>query len=123
MTAYEGEMRRAEITPTFRDMMVDHLDLLIMYHKEYTDAKLRLNYDEDLFTCFVSELLEITRQLLPKLEGGGKRTERLFKEFCEFKTWLKDPLIPKVQQEERERVERLYDLITEAYHVLGLSPL
>ena len=123
MTPYDGEMKRAEMTPTFREMMVDHLDLLIMYHKEYTDAKLRLNYDEDLFTCFISELLEITRQLLPKLEGGGNRTKMLYEKFCEFKPWLKDALVPKVQQEEREKVETLYDLITEAYHVLGLSPL
>lgn len=123
MTPYEGEMRRAELTPSFREMMVDLLDLLIMGHKEYNDAKLRLNYDEDLYTNFISFMLEITRQLMPKLEGGGKKTERLYQEFCKYKPWLKDSLIPKVNQEEREKVEDLFDLITEAYHVLGLSQL
>jgi len=123
MTPYDGEMRRAEMTPSFREMMVDLLDLLIMGHKDYNDAKLRLNYDEDLFTNFISIMLEITRQLMPKLEGGGKRTERLYQEFNEFRPWLKDSLIPKVQEEERGKVEHLFDLITEAYHVLGLSPL
>lgn len=119
--AYDDGIKQTTGSSEYRDILVYHLDVLTMKYRDFIQEKANLHYDEQLFTEYLSEMVTILGLVLPKLKGGGKRTEVLYKEMKTFEPWISDILIPRVQQ--RERVFELHRLIGESYEALGLSPI
>ena len=119
--AYEDGFKRASNSNEYVDVLVYHLDVLTMKYRAFIEEKANLRYDENLFTEYLSEEVTILSLILPKLKGGGKRTEALYNEMKAYEPWLKDILIPRVR--ERDKVFELHRLIGEAYEILGLSQL
>lgn len=118
---YEDGVKRAPDTSEYADILVYHYDVLTMKYREFIQEKANLRYDEQLFTDYLSELVTILKLILPKLKGGGKRTEAVYNEIKEFQSWTVDILIPRIQ--EREKVPDLHRIVDDAYDVLGLSPI
>jgi hypothetical protein len=119
--AYDEGFKRAEGNEEYRDILVFHYDVLTMKYREFIQEKANLRYDEQLFTDYLSEMVTILGLILPKVKGGGKRTEALYDQLVTFEPWISDIIIPRVQ--ERDRVFDLHKLIGEAYEILGLSPI
>ncbi len=114
-------IKQADTTNDMVDILLFHYDVLTMKYNAFIQEKANLRYDEQLFTDYLSELVTILRLILPKLKGGGRKTEEIYKQIKEFEPWIKDILIPRV--EERDKVFDLHSIIDEAYDVLGLSPI
>lgn len=115
------QVKQADGSNEYADILIFHYDVLTMKYREFIQEKANLRYDEQLFTDYLSELVTILRLILPKLKGGGKRTEAIYNDIKVFEPWVKDILIPRVN--ERDKVFDLHKIIDEAYDVLGLSPI
>lgn len=118
---YDDGIKRAEGSDEYRDILIYHLDVLTMKYRDFIQEKANLRYDEQLFTDYLSEMVTILGLILPKLKGGGKKTEKLYAEMKVYEPWISDILIPRV--DERDKVFDLHRLIGEAYETLGLSTL
>ena len=121
MTPYDTELKRSDELPQYSDELIIMLINMTRGYKYFLEEKAKLHYDEELFTECIADMLEILSHILPKMEGGGAKTEPLYKQLKEFEPWLDDVMIPKIK--EREKVNTLYNLIIRAYHVLGLTTL
>lgn len=116
-----GELKQAEETQQYRDMLILHLDALTIMYRDLLKSYAKITIDENLYNETLAEMVVIMNNLTPKLDGGGKRTEGLRKEFEEFDCWCDDILIPKKDVEESKKLHKLYRLILRAYDVLGVS--
>jgi hypothetical protein len=115
------EFSRAELRPGYGEDLLEYLRELSRAYQFFMEEKLKLHYDEELFTECIASMVVIMSHLLPKLEGGGIKTEKLYKEMCKFEPWIDDLMVPKLK--ERERVNDLWKLILKSYDTLGLSTL
>lgn len=115
------EFKRAAETNIYLEMLVFRIkDISDLYSALLTNyAKIATN--EDIYNAFLSEMIVVTSHLLAKLEGGGERTRTLLNEFDEFKPWLDDISLPKINLEESKKIHKLFRLILRAYDALGLS--
>lgn len=118
---YDSEFERSENQHEYRADLVQYLRELTKGYQFFLEEKAKLHYDEELFTECIAYMVIIMSHLLPKLEGGGKKTEALYKELKAFEPWMDDVMIPKLK--EREKVGDLYKIILRAYDMLGLSAL
>ena len=116
----DNQIKQAD-TNEYADTLAFHYDVLTMKYLRFVQEKANLRYDEELFTEYLSELVTILRLILPKLKGGGKKTEAIYDEIKGFEPWIKEILIPRVQ--ERDKVFDLHKIIDEAFDILGLSPI
>lgn len=122
---FDSEFQRAEVSErTYGDDLRKYLDKLSESIELFNDERMELRYDEELFTDCIGAEITIVAHLLPKLEGGGTKTESLYKEMKLFEPWLDDVMIPKMKENDRVvSVMKLYKLILRAYDMLGLTPL
>lgn len=119
---YDSEFERSdEEQNSYLKDLQRYLRELNLGYRFFLEEKAKLHYDEELFTECIAYMIIIIAQLLPKLEGGGAKTEKLFKELKVYEPWMDDIMIPKLK--EREKVGDLYKIIIRAYDILGLSPL
>ena len=118
---FSPEFNRAEGRRGYSDDLLEMLQELTRAYQFFMEEKLKLHYDEELFTECIASMVVIMSHLLPKLEGGGVKTERLYKEMKKFEAWIDDLMVPKLK--ERERVNDLWRLILKSYDTLGLSTL
>lgn len=121
MTPYDSEFKRAEEAPDYRNDLIADLRELNQGWRFFLDEKAKLHYDEELFSECITLMVVIIAQLLPKLEGGGAKTEKLFTLMKPYEKWLDDVMIPKLR--EREKVGELYKLIIRGYDLLGLTQI
>jgi len=121
MAPYDSEFKRAEEAPDYRNDLIADLRELNQGWRFFLDEKAKLHYDEELFTECITLMVVITAQLLPKLEGGGAKTDALFKLMKPFEPWLDDIMMPKLR--EREKAGNLYKLIIRGYDLLGLTQI
>ncbi|RLF50592.1 MAG: hypothetical protein DRN24_06260 [Thermoplasmata archaeon] len=120
----EYEIKQARITNKYRDMLIDHLDVLTILYRDLLYRNIDspgLVLDNDLFNKCVSEMCVILDHLIPKLEGQGDRNVKLLKELEEYRNWKRNPMMIKNNFENREKLHNLFNLILRSYHVLGLS--
>lgn len=115
------EFSRAEAKPGYGEDLLEYLRELTRAYTFFMEEKLKLHYDEELFTECIASMVVIMSHLLPKLEGGGTKTEKLYKEMKTYEHWMDDLMIPKLK--EREKVNELWRLILKSYDTLGLSSL
>lgn len=120
---YSSEMKRADDAVEYRDMMINHLDLLTLQYRDYLESRANLNYAEDLFTKCASEMIIVLSHLLPKLKGLGVKAEVVYNELYRYRPWLDEILTLKTKKGEREKIGKLYDSILDAYNLLGLSSI
>lgn len=118
---FDSEFERSDDQHEYKKDLVGYLRELNQGYRYFLEEKAKLHYDEELFTECISLMVIITAQLLPKMEGGGKKTEVLFMALKAYEPWLDDVMIPKLK--EREKVGELYKIILRAYDMLGLSAL
>jgi hypothetical protein len=119
---FDSEFQRADGgVQTYGDDMRKYLRDLSDAYEFFIEEKMKLHYDEELFTECLASMITIMSHLLPKLSGGGTKTERVYRELKTYEHWMDDVMIPKLS--ERGRVTELYKLILEAYDLLGLSSL
>lgn len=121
MMQYDAQFERSENQPQYRMDLIQYLRELTKAYQFFLEEKAKLHYDEELFTECIAYMVIIMSHLLPKLEGGGQKTEKLYAEMEKFEPWLDDVMIPKLK--EREKVGDLYKIIIRAYDMLGLSAL
>lgn len=119
MTPFDSEFKRADETPGYKDDLVGDFRELNKGWRFFLDEKAKLHYDEELFTECISLMVVIVAQILPKLRGGGAKTEALYNEMKPYERWLDDIMIPKLR--ERDKVGLLYKLIVRGYDLLGLT--
>lgn len=117
----QNDGKRGFESGDFIDILLYHYDILTMRYNRFIEEKANLRYDEQLFTEYLSELVTILRLILPKLKGGGKKTEAIYEKVKPFEPWTKEIMIPRVF--EREKVFDLHSIVDEAYDILGLSPI
>lgn len=122
--SYSSEMKRADDDAIeYRDMMINHLDLLTLQYRDYLEARANLNYAEDLFTKCVSEMIVVLSHLLPKLQGRGVKAQTVYEKLNVYRPWLKEILVVKTKRGEREKIGELYDAIIDSYNLLGLTSI
>jgi hypothetical protein len=119
--SFDSEFQRPDSFPAYRDDLAGYLRELTIGYKFFLEEKAKLHYDEELFTECIAYMVVITSHLLPKLEGGGSKTERLYNELKVYEPWIDDIMIPKLK--ERSKVNDLYKIILRCYDILGLTPL
>lgn len=121
MDGYTTEMKQADTTNLYRDMMIlrfkDASDLYASMLSKYA----KMVSDEELFNAFLSELIVIMINVYFKLLGSGEPAKDLIKEFEPYKEWMDDISIPKISIDEQKKVHELYRLIVKSYDFLGLS--
>ncbi|RLF36587.1 MAG: hypothetical protein DRM99_02485, partial [Thermoplasmata archaeon] len=94
----EYEIKQARITNKYRDMLIDHLDVLTILYRDLLYRNIDspgLVLDNDLFNKCVSEMCVILDHLIPKLEGQGDRNVKLLKELEEYRNWKRNPMMIK----------------------------
>jgi len=116
-------MKRADDDVEYRDMMINHLDLLTLQYRDYVEARANLNYAEDLFTKCVSEMVVILAHLLPKLQGRGAKAQAVYAKLDVYRPWLKEILVVKTKRGERKKIGDCFDSIIDGYNLLGLTPI
>jgi hypothetical protein len=121
MPSYDSEFQRSNVESGFKQDLQGYMRRLNDGYNFFLEEKMKLHYDEELFTECIALMLTITANILPKLEGGGAKTEKMFTKIKVYEPWLTDVMLPKIHQ--REKVNDLYRLILEAYDLLGLSSL
>lgn len=115
------EIKQAKGYSEYHAILIYHYDILTLKYRDFITQKARLTYDDDIFTEYLSEAITILSLILPKLKGGGKRTENLYERIKRFEPWISDILIPRVTKQ--EEVFELHTLLGEAYELLGLSDI
>lgn len=125
INATKNVYKQAEETVEWRDILIDHLDVLMVLYadllcKNANSPHGLLINDDGLFNKTLSEMIVISKAILPKLKGSGGNVKHLVEEYETFEPWLNDMSIPKTREEERRRVHLLYDLIMHSYDALGL---
>lgn len=120
---YSSEMKRADDAIEYRDMMINHLDLLTLQYRDFLEARANLNYAEDLFTKCIAEMIVVLSHLLPKLAGKGDKAETVYNKLNVFRPWLDEILTVKTKKGERGKVIDLYNAILEGYNLLGLTSI
>lgn len=121
MTEYATEMKQADSTNLYRDIMIirfrDASDLYASLLSKYA----KIGWDEDLFNALLSELIVIMINVYQKLMGSGDKADDIIKEFEPYLGWMDDVSIPKIDIDEQKKVHKLYRLIVRAYDLLGFS--
>lgn len=77
--------------------------------------------DDELVNMLISQLVVITQNLLPKIEGGGGRIKELLREFQSYESWLNAANRMKTNIKEIDRIPSLYKLVIKAYDILGIT--
>lgn len=122
--SYKSEMKRADDDAIeYRDMMINHLDLLTLQYRDYLESRANLNYAEDLFTKCASEMIIVLSHLLPKLKGRGDKSEKVYNELNKYRPWLDEILTLKTKKGERQKIGDLYNSILDGYSLLGLTSI
>lgn len=121
MPSYDSEFQRSVSESGAKQELQSFMRRLNEGYNFFIEEKMKLHYDEELFTECIALMLTITANILPKLEGGGAKTEKMFAELKVYEPWLTDVMIPKLHQ--RDKVNNLYRSILKAYDLLGLSSL
>ena len=115
------ELARATETDQYASMMRRYLDdLTIIYEQMMTNLISGKSSEQAVNAC-IAKMLSLMNHLLPKIEGGGDKTEELKNEFDKYKHWKKQVQTMKVDKEEMNKIPDLYSLIIRAYDVLGLT--
>lgn len=117
----EAQFKQAIATTQYRDILILHLDALTIMYRELLRDYAKAVLDEEKYNNCLTEMIVIVDHLMPKLEGGGVRTEKLLKSFKEYEDWTENIMIPKAIIKERKRIHTLFKLILQAFNVLGLS--
>lgn len=107
----------------FRGDMLKYYDDLNRTYAQVMSALLSGRGDDELVNMLISQLVVITQNLLPKIEGGGGRIKELLHEFQSYESWLNSANRMKTNIKEIDRIPSLYKLIIKAYDILGITSL
>ena len=117
------ELARATATDQYSGMMRRYLDELTIIYENMMARLISNRGAEEAFNACVAKMLSIMTHLLPKIEGGGDKTQKMREEFEQYKTWIKQVQKMKINKEEMDKVPDLYNLIVRAYDKLGLTSI
>lgn len=116
---YEQTLSRPEASRSYTELMEDKIGELTEIFQDYFSLKAKLHWDSHLLSELISCELVILSHLLVKLKGMGDKAKPLYEKLDKFRPWLYDVTIPQVK--EPGKVTVLFDLILQAYDLLGYS--
>ena len=120
MDHFSTEVKQADSTNLYRDMLIHRLNDLSDYYANLLSSYAKIVMPEELFNAFVSELLVTSAHIYYKLLGSGEKADDLLKKFEPFLPWLDNITIPKVSVDEQKKVHELFRLVIQGYGFLGL---